>query len=102
MKKAAIIAGYTESQIGMRAIEELSSLLLDYTHEYPVCVTDGTMLDGDYRRIYVGTAKNNSYIKENSRGNLSVTESYAISVKNDTRKGGRSVELSRDERLYWS
>ena len=85
MKKTAIIYGNIESPISHRAIEELSITLLDHTHEYPVCIPYGDDIDTDgYRRIYIGTKKNNGYINQSSHAALTESEAYRISVSNDT------------------
>ena len=85
MKKIAIIYGKSDTEVQKRAIEELSEILLDYTHEYPACIKCGEDISVDgFRCIYIGTAENNSYIRSVSEGKASLPESYHISVKNDT------------------
>ena len=61
MKKFAIIYGHLENEIQKRAVEELSSMLLDYTFEYPTCFQyDENANTCDYKRIYIGTKQNAS------------------------------------------
>ena len=85
MKKIAIFYGAVQNDLQKRAIEELSTILLDYTLEYPVCAPCGDPLENeDFRRIYVGTKQNNPYIKKISEAQLTAPESYAITVEDDT------------------
>ena len=82
MKKLAIIYGKLETELQKRAIEELSSVLLEYTLEYPICQKIDTGADiGDFRCIYVGTKESNPYIKDHSTEVLTKSEEYAISIK---------------------
>ena len=82
MKKTVIVYGELKNDIQRRALEELSAILLDYTSEYPICVARGLDAPDGFRRIYVGTKDSNRDI--GSRGDLTVPESYSISVKDDT------------------
>ena len=85
MKKFAIVYGQMENDIQKRALEELTSILLDYTLEYPICIPYGTNKDiAAYKRIYIGTKQSNPYIKENSSQALSVAEEYYIKVTDET------------------
>ena len=85
MKKIAIIYPRDLNDLGKRALEVLSSTVLDYTKEYPVCVSDDCAEDlSDFRRIYIGTKENNAYIAENCKGTLTCSEEYCIRVSNDT------------------
>ena len=85
MKKIAIIYPKNLNELRKRALEVLSSTLLDYTKEYPVCVADDCAEEvSDFRRIYIGTKESNRYIAENGNGEWSSAEEYRISVKNDT------------------
>ena len=85
MKKTAIIYGELKTDIQKRAIEELSGILFEYLSEYPICIQYNENIDCDtYRCIYIGTKNNASYIKNNSKFELSLPESYAIEVKEDT------------------
>lgn len=82
MKKLAIIYGKLETELQKRAIEELSSVLLEYALEYPICQKIDTGADiGDFRCIYVGTKESNPYIKDHSTETLTKSEEYAISIK---------------------
>ena len=83
MKKIAIIYGILENGIQKKAVEVLSKILLDYTYEYPCCFELGADIPADYRKIYIGTKANNSYIKENSKATLSHSDEYSISIKNE-------------------
>ena len=83
MKKIAIIYGILENGIQKKAVEVLSKILLDYTYEYPCCFELGADIPADYRKIYIGTKANNSYIKENSKTILSHSDEYSISIKNE-------------------
>ncbi len=82
MKKLAIIYGKLETELQKRAVEELSSMLLEYTLEYPICIKCDTGADlSEYRCIYVGTKESNSYIRAHSPFALTKDEEYMISVK---------------------
>jgi len=82
MKRFAIIHGELSTGLKKRAIEELSSTLLEYTLEYPVCIKCDTGADlSEYKCIYVGTKESNSYINKHSQSVLTKDEEYAITVK---------------------
>ncbi len=83
MKKIAIIYGALENGIQKKAVEVLSKILLDYTYEYPCCFSSGEIIPDGYRKIYLGTKSNNSYIREHSNTVLSLKEEYSISVKDE-------------------
>jgi len=80
MKNFAIICGNTPSEIQRRAIEELSATLLEYTLEYPLCLTYGETVE-DHRPIYIGTRESNPYIAALPSEPLSRPEEYRIEVK---------------------
>lgn len=83
MKKFAIIYGNAENEIQKRALEELTSVLLDYTFEYPICVQSKDNFDlSDYKCIYLGTKKNNHYIRSYSTAVLLKEEQYYIKAEN--------------------
>ncbi|MBE6665074.1 MAG: hypothetical protein E7603_02485 [Ruminococcaceae bacterium] len=85
MKKIAIVYPRNLNELRKRALEILSSTVLDYTKEYPVCVSDDRAEGlSDFRRIYIGTKESNAYIAENSKGTLTASEEYFILVENDT------------------
>ena len=86
MKKFAIIHGRLENDVQKRAVEELTTILLDDTLEYPPCFTcEECMAKADaYRCIYLGTRENHPYIRAHSQGTLSQSEEYCITVENDT------------------
>lgn len=98
MRNIAIIYGECEKGIQKKALELLSVTLLDYTIKYPLCVRCGeeTDLDG-YSKIYIGTKKNNEYIRKNSAFTLNHKEEYAISVKN----GVAMIEGSDDSGVLY-
>ena len=85
MKKIAIIYPRNLNEIRKRALEILSSTVLDYTQEYPVCVSDEHAEElSDFRRIYVGTKESNTYIAAHSQVRLTSSEEYCIFVEDDT------------------
>jgi len=85
MKKFAIIYGQSAGEIQKRAVEELTSILLDYTLEYPVCFSCEANTDlSDYRCIYLGTGESNPYIRRISDKTLCVKEAYRIQVADNT------------------
>ncbi len=82
MKKLAIIHAEIKNELQKRAIEELSSILLEYTLEYPICQKFDTGADlSEYRCIYIGTKESHPYIREHSDFTLTKSEEYMISVK---------------------
>lgn len=84
MKKFVIIYGQAENAIQKRAVEKLSSLLLDYTFEYPACIKYGDGLDvNGCIRIYIGTKESNPYIRRTSQKTLSREEEYSVTVKDN-------------------
>ncbi|MBQ3489386.1 MAG: hypothetical protein IJA86_02220 [Clostridia bacterium] len=85
MKKIAVIYPGKLNELRKRALEILSSMLLDYTMEYPVCVPDDCTEDlSAFRCIYIGTKESNRHIGKISGGSLYFPEEYRILVKNDT------------------
>ncbi len=85
MKEFAIIYGSPETDLQKRAVEELTSILLDYTLSYPICIPYDESLDvSDYKCIYVGTKESNPYIRNTSEATLSEQEGYRIQTKNGT------------------
>ena len=85
MKKIAIIYPRNLNELRKRALEVLSSTLLDYTGEYPVCVSDDNAENlSDFRRVCIGTKESNAYIAEMGKDALTSSEEYRISVKDDT------------------
>ncbi len=84
MKKFSIIHGGAENSLQKKAIEVLSRFLLDYTLAYPACFKLGEeKKDDNHYLIYIGTKESNAYIKNNSPFELSVSEEYGISVKDE-------------------
>ncbi len=85
MKKIAILIPQDPSALLSRAVEILSSILLDYTVEYPVCYAENNAPDlTEFRRIYIGTKETSDYIRTHSSANLTHHEEYAISASGDT------------------
>ena len=84
MKKIAIIYPNKPNELQKRALEVLSSTLLDYTREYPVCLPDGHDTDtADFRLIYIGTKESNRHVQTDGAP-LTLPEEYRITVKNNT------------------
>ena len=85
MKKFAIVYGQMETGLQKRAVQELTTILLDYTLDFPVCLAyDPDARLSDYRCIYIGTKQNNAYIQKNSTVSLSHDEEYHMTVENDS------------------
>ena len=84
MKKIAIIHGQLQNGVQKRAVEELSSVLLEYTLEYPICLEydEGRELS-DHICIYIGTKQSNPYICRTSQNTLSSEEEYFIRVRDN-------------------
>ncbi len=83
-KKFAIVTGRTETPIRKTAIEELTKILLDYTGEYPLCLSADEKDVSAYRCIYIGMTADNPYIDRHSEHALSRGESYRLTVRDDT------------------
>ena len=79
MKKTAIVYG-TLSPLRKKAIEMLTTLLLDYTYEYLPCYADESEVPEGYRKIYLGTPESNPYIKPSG---LTHAEEYRITVSGE-------------------
>ncbi len=85
MKKFAIIYGSLKTNLQKRAVEELTSILLDYTFEYPLCIKYEENLEvSNYKCIYIGTKESNPYIRKASKADLPKAEAYRIQVINST------------------
>lgn len=94
MKKIAIITDASASPLRRKAVGLLSELLLDYTYEYPICVTDQAEEDlSDYIRIYADVGKSRSLLSQNGLKLPEKEEAYVISVKN-----GNIFIVGSDER----
>ena len=79
MKKYAIVYGRMENEIQKRAVEELTTILLDYTLEYPLSIQyEETMDMSDFKCIYIGTKDNNPYLRKTSTAVLTKEEEYHI------------------------
>ena len=86
MQKIAIIYGTQNSAVQRKALERLTTILLDETLEYPMCIQYRDDLElSDYKCIYLGTKEDHPYIRSASKATLSAEESYHISA------GGRTV-----------
>lgn len=84
MKKIAIVYGALETSIQKKALEQISSVVLEQTMEYPVCVKYSDFKDAEnFTCIYIGTKKDNPYIAKESNKNLTKEEEYYISVADD-------------------
>ena len=84
-KKIAIIYGEYKTGIQKKAIDRLTEIIVDYTAEYPVCFASDGFCDGEgFRCIYIGTAKNNPFIKSVGTEHPTNPESYRILVKDGT------------------
>ncbi len=84
MKKTAIVYGVLENEIQKRALEQISSIVLEHTLEYPPCIKYSDMKCTDnFRYIYIGTKSSNPYIAKNSSAHLSKEEEYNIDVLDD-------------------
>lgn len=85
MKRFAIIYGALKTELQKRAVEELTSILLDYTKEYPICISSEEKFDvSDHRCIYIGTKETNPYIRKVSKATLTEHEEYLIKIENNT------------------
>ena len=86
MQKIAVIYGTQNSAVQRKALERLTTILLDETLEYPMCIQYRDDLElSDYKCIYLGTKEDHPYIRSASKASLSAEESYHISA------GGRTV-----------
>ena len=84
MKKTVIVYGTLENALQKRALSELTEILLDYSFDYPICVSyDKMTTEKDIRYIYLGTSASNPYVKEHTKS-PTLPESYSVSVKDDT------------------
>lgn len=85
MKKIAIIYPKNPTELLKRALEILSSTLFDYTNEYPICICDEGEDDlSRFRRFYIGTRNDHSYIRGLPLSPLTTPEEYRLLVMNDT------------------
>lgn len=86
MQKIAVIYGTQNSAVQRKALERLTTILLNETLEYPMCIQYRDDLElSDYKCIYLGTKEDHPYIRSASEVTLSAEESYHISA------GGRTV-----------
>lgn len=84
MKKIAIVYGELKNDIQKKALELISSVILEQTIAYPVCAKYSDFNDAEsFRCIYIGTKKNNPYIAKESKKTLTKEEEYYISVTED-------------------
>ena len=82
MKKFAIVYPAAADPTERKAAEILTQCLLDYTLEYPVCVSADCADTGAFRCLFIGTKEDNPYLaKENVPHK---PEAYSIRVQNDT------------------
>ena len=84
MKKIAIVYGELKTEMQKKALEQISSVILEQTIQYPVCVKYSDFKDAEnFRCIYIGTKKDNPYIAKESKKTLNKEEEYYISVADD-------------------
>jgi len=85
MKKIAVIYGELKNGIQKKTLEQISSVILEHTMQYPSCIKYSDLSDTEnIRCIYIGTKESNPYIAENSEKILTKTEEYYINVSGDT------------------
>ncbi len=85
MKKIAVVYGEVKTPIQKKALEQISSIVLEQTMEYPACVRYTDLKEKEnFRCIYIGTKKDNPYIAEHSQKILSQKEEYYIKVTPDS------------------
>lgn len=86
MKKNLLICQFDSSPIIEHAVEFLTEALLNYTYEYPICISPDKLLGFDtdsFRRIYIGT-QSDVHIDELHVLPPQTVEGYTIQVQNDT------------------
>ena len=84
MKKVAIVYGALKSELQKRALEQISSVILEQTLQYPSCIAYSDLTDdANLRCIYIGTKKDHPYIAKASKIHLCKEESYHIDVSGD-------------------
>ena len=84
MKQIAVIYGQLNTDIQKKALEQISSVILEQTLQYPSCIKYNENEDySNFRCIYIGTKNDNPYIAENSKNALSTAEEYNINVSDD-------------------
>ena len=84
MKPIAVIYGEIKTDMQKKALEQISSVILDQTLQYPSCIEYSD--NGDYsnfRCIYIGTKNDNPYIAKESKVTLETPEQYHINVSDD-------------------
>lgn len=82
MKEISIIYGNLDNAVEKKAIEVLSELLLEYTHEYPACFSyDDISVPSNSVKIHIGTKADNPEIRANIENELTHAEEYCIKVK---------------------
>lgn len=85
MKKIAIIYGESENSVQKKALEHISSVILEQTMAYPPCIKYSELpVENPYRCIYIGTKESNPYIRKNSAVTLYDSEEYYICVSDDS------------------
>ena len=81
MEKIAIIHPENPSKTTKHAVAFLSEFILDFTVEYPFCFSVNSVCPEATLKIYIGTKENNKKIAELSTVELTKSEEYSISVK---------------------
>ena len=85
MKKIAIIYPEAPDKTIRRAVDFLTEFILDFTLEYPLCLSvEEFCISCDYIPIYLGTKENNPAIRKLSTAHLTRPEQYHLSVKDGT------------------
>lgn len=84
MKNIVIVYGELKTGIQKRALEQISSVILEQTYQYPVCIKYSDYKEQEeFRYIFIGTKENNPYIAKESKKVLTKEEEYCISVSNN-------------------
>ena len=84
MKKIGVVYGELNNEIQKKALEHISSIVLEHTLDYPACIKYSDLeLKDNFRYIYIGTKANNPYIAKKSAKTLTKAEEYSIAVSDD-------------------
>ena len=85
MKKIVVVYGELNNPMQKKALKQISSIVLELTMEYPVCIKYSDLADMEKLRcIYIGTKKDNPLIAKASERNLTQKEQYYIKVSEDS------------------
>ncbi len=80
----AVVYGEALSGVRKKAVEALSSAVLEYTRAYPVCVPYGKEPPEGALLMYIGTGENNPALSALPGEPVTDSQSYRIYVKNGT------------------